>query len=300
MAHFAQRSRVLVIEPDDLARDILGRYLTGAGLECVAVSTWPTALPANTSPDSIEAVVVGTWGDDVKPLAAVEADPTLGRAPRIRICDMLSAPVGAKADALERPTRRGALLGQLSRLFLSGIVLPAEAPRLESQPLPVEPLRVLLAEDNPVNQKVASLQLDKLGHGVQAVGDGQAAFSAYIADPDRYDLILMDCQMPVLDGYGATRQIRAWEAEHAPGRHITIVAMTANAMTGDREACLTAGMDDYLTKPVTRQALADTLARQRRDATNDAQPEEPHSVGVDPANGFSSAQSLADGTGGFP
>ena len=301
MAQLERGRHVLVIEPDDLARDIVGLYLVGAGVQCTAVAQWPVETHAGVQHNAFDAVVVGTWGDDASLVAAVEADPVIGRAPRVRIYDMLSAPAGARLDALERPTRRGALLGCLGQLFSSGPALPVETPRPEPQPASavVERLRVLLAEDNPVNQKVASLQLDKLGHRVEAFSDGEGAFAAYIADPNRYDLILMDCQMPVLDGYAATRQIRAWEAEHTPTRHITIVAMTANAMTGDREACLAAGMDDYLTKPVTRQALADTLARQRRDLTANATPEDSKPVDADLTTGTLSGRSLADGTGGF-
>ncbi len=300
LTRFAQSRRVLVIEPDELARDILDRYLTGAGLRCAAYTQWPAETQPGARPDEFDAVVIGTWGDDASVVTAIEADPSLGRVPRIRIYDMLSAPAGGRADALERPVRRDALLCQLGRLLSSGMSLRLEAQRHEPQVAApsVEPLHVLLAEDNPVNRKVASLQLDKLGHMVEAVGDGEAAFAAYIADPSRYDLILMDCQMPVLDGYAATRQIRAWEAEHTPSRHIPVVAMTANAMTGDREACLSAGMDDYLTKPVTRQALADTLVRQKREATSGVPSEDRQPIDVDPTSGFLSGQTLADGTGG--
>jgi CheY-like chemotaxis protein len=80
-------------------------------------------------------------------------------------------------------------------------------------------------------------------------------------EPERFDLILMDCQMPVLDGFEATRRIRAWEAGQPHSPHIAIVAMTANAMAGDREACLSSGMDDYLSKPVKRQDLSEVLGR---------------------------------------
>jgi CheY-like chemotaxis protein len=117
---------------------------------------------------------------------------------------------------------------------------------------------ILLAEDNPTNRKVAMLQLEKLGWRVEVVENGRLAVEAYLARPHAYRLILMDVQMPEMDGYAATRAIR--KAELTSGRHIQIVAMTANAMQGDREVCLAAGMDDYISKPVTLEPLAKMLA----------------------------------------
>ena len=105
---------------------------------------------------------------------------------------------------------------------------------------------------------------DTLRCVVEVVNDGAAAVAAYQAAPARYHLILMDCQMPVLDGFEATRAIRTWEAGQPQSRHVSIIAMTANAMAGDRELCLAAGMDDYLARPVGRQALSEALDRYRR------------------------------------
>ncbi len=117
-------------------------------------------------------------------------------------------------------------------------------------------LRILLAEDNAVNQKVAMRLLEQLDYRVDVVSDGQAAIAAL--QVVRYDLILMDCQMPVLDGYAATREIRRLEANE---RHIPIVALTAHAMKGADAECLAAGMDDYLSKPIDRQKLKACLER---------------------------------------
>ena len=116
--------------------------------------------------------------------------------------------------------------------------------------------RILVAEDNPVNQKVAQRLLEKLGYVVHVVADGEAAVAAWRAGA--YDLILMDCQMPLLDGYEATREIRRHEDE---GPHIPIVALTAHAMQGAAVPCIAAGMDAYLTKPIDRAALEATLTR---------------------------------------
>jgi PAS domain S-box-containing protein len=118
-------------------------------------------------------------------------------------------------------------------------------------------LRVLLAEDNPVNQRLALRLLEKMGHRVTLVDSGLTALE--LATQGRYDLVLMDVQMPGLDGLAATRHIRQWE--QATGHRTPIVAMTARAMAGDRERCLEAGMDDYLSKPVDVARLRELLAR---------------------------------------
>ncbi|MEY2505512.1 MAG: hypothetical protein QOG27_1792, partial [Verrucomicrobiota bacterium] len=107
----------------------------------------------------------------------------------------------------------------------------------------VQPLRVLIAEDNAVNRFIATAQLGKLGYAVDSASNGLEALEAFGRIP--YDIILMDCQMPELDGYEATRRLR-----EQPGHQPYIIAMTANAMQGDRELCLAAGMDNYISKPV--------------------------------------------------
>ena len=119
--------------------------------------------------------------------------------------------------------------------------------------------RVLLAEDNPINVEVASAMLEGLGLDVsRAVNGAEALHSVQAGD---YDAVLMDCQMPVMDGFAATSEIRRHERARGRERQLPIIAITANALQGDRESCLAAGMDDYLSKPFTQQALGQTLSR---------------------------------------
>jgi CheY-like chemotaxis protein len=120
----------------------------------------------------------------------------------------------------------------------------------------LRPLRILLAEDSLVNQKLALGLMGKHGHQVTAVQSGRQALDA-LAKND-FDLVLMDIQMPELDGLSATREIR--QLERQTGRHLPIVAMTAHALKGDREQCLAAGMDGYVTKPVRARELFDAIA----------------------------------------
>ena len=130
-------------------------------------------------------------------------------------------------------------------------------------PLDSRRCRVLLVEDNPVNQDVTRAMLSRLGCEVVVRASGRAGVEAFMHEA--FDLVLMDCQMPEMDGYTATREIRQWEALQAPGRQtraaVPIVAVTASAMPGDREKCLAAGMDDYLTKPFTLAGLRGILSR---------------------------------------
>jgi two-component system sensor histidine kinase/response regulator len=140
-------------------------------------------------------------------------------------------------------------------------VVPQYVPQSHTQIVPAPAAcnvatRLLLVEDNAVNQLVASRMLQRLGFNVEFATDGKKAVDMVTAN--RYDLVFMDCQMPVMDGYQATEQIRRTEP---PGRHTIIVAMTANAMQSDRERCIESGMDDYVSKPINKSEVVAVLKR---------------------------------------
>lgn len=161
------------------------------------------------------------------------------------------------AAYLSKPVKQSQLFDAIS------MVLSAQESKDYSKPLVTRHLirvsknrlQILLAEDNAVNQKLATRTLEKMGHVVTVAEDGLKAVAAWEAQ--RFDLVLMDVQMPALDGFGATRIIR--EREMACGDHVPIIAMTAHAMKGDKERCLEAGMDGYLAKPIDMNELFETI-----------------------------------------
>ena len=142
-------------------------------------------------------------------------------------------------------------------LRVLGKAQPRAAATETALPTPARPLRILLAEDNPVNQKVSLKLLHRQGHSVVLVSTGTEVLEALARDS--FDLVLMDVQMPAMNGYDATRAIRV--RERSSGDHIPVIALTAHAMHGDREICIDAGMDDYLTKPIQARALYEALAK---------------------------------------
>jgi CheY-like chemotaxis protein len=156
---------------------------------------------------------------------------------------------------LAKPARRQYLFESL-QFVLSSASSNQRGPGTDAGPEEPLGLSVLLAEDNPVNQEVARLMLEAIGCTARIAWNGAEAVNA--VRTNRYDVVLMDCQMPDVDGFTATRLIREWEAEsHRPP--LPIVALTANALAGDRERCLAAGMTAYLTKPFSIAQLREIL-----------------------------------------
>jgi len=166
---------------------------------------------------------------------------------------------GAGLLGLTKPVKHSELFEAVTSAF--GPSLPAPRETMLAVPaLSAEKLDILLAEDNPLSQKLAQYVLRKQGHALVVVDNGVAVLEAY--ERQRFDLILMDVRMPRMDGLQATAAIRQREA--SSGGHIPIIALTANAMIGDRESCLRAGMDDCLIKPIRPSALLAVVARLRK------------------------------------
>ncbi len=256
----------------------------------------PLVFLCGLSTDAYQVVKqqLGAWGVDARFLAPVpESLETLKSCPKaVILCGLAEGPPGWRFfESLHRAEVLGVLrsvllvplYGSTERTegtrvgFKEFLTLPmrpshlrslvegalparsqGEARTITAVPVQARSMgwKILLVEDNPVNQRVALAVLGKLGYQADLAANGAEAVTATAARP--YDLVLMDCQMPVMDGFEATRRIR--EAQ-AGARRVPILAMTANAMQGDRERCLQAGMDDYIPKPVTLDALRVALQR---------------------------------------
>jgi signal transduction histidine kinase/CheY-like chemotaxis protein len=263
--------RVLVVDDNATGRRFLCRQLRAWGCRPTEASGGEHGLEilASVPPDDpFGLVLVDLQMPDLdgdRTARRVRSDPRLAGVPLV-----LLAPIGdlqgatdrtaaiGFAAVLSKPIRQAALLQALTAVTgAPGEREVPAAPRPAAAPLPAPSLRVLLAEDNPTSQKVALRLLERLGCRVDVASNGREVLAALARGA--YDLVLMDVQMPGMDGFEATAAIRRDEA--GTGRHTPIVAMTAHAMEGDRERCVAAGMDDYLSKPVSSRALAEKLAQ---------------------------------------
>ncbi len=269
---FLSGLRVLVVDDNATNRFILHSQLTSWGAESVDADSGAAALGLLTqaanerSPFGLAILDIHMPDMDGFMLAqAIKSDPVICGITLVALSSVDSHAHRGTTESLEfsawlqKPARQSTLRDCLVRLRQGATAIPT--PPTEG-PAPITPhthgTRVLLVEDNPINREVAVGLLELLGYHVDSAEDGRQACT--LTTTGAYDVILMDCQMPVMDGFTATARIRERERQrHAT--HTPIIALTANAMEGDRERCLAAGMDDYLTKPFSHQALAATLAR---------------------------------------
>jgi two-component system sensor histidine kinase/response regulator len=263
------RLPAVIVDDDVMARDILSRYVNSWGLRTAVAQSADAALAMmleaaqRREPYSIAIIDLRLPHVDGFELARrIRAEPLLQETKLLLVTAFDAPNQGQEAIRagfsayLTKPIRQSELYDAIVAALCE---TNANAPT-EVRADPVSPPhgdRILLVEDNDVNRRVALRQLERLGYSAQCAGDGREALERIAREP--YDLIFMDCQMPVMDGFQATREIRKMESR--TGKRVPIVAMTANAMAGDREACLSAGMDDYLPKPIALSDVSRILRR---------------------------------------
>ncbi len=258
--------RVLVVDDNRAIREVISHYLAGWGIDCTAAESGAEALARLAAADRAgrpcHAVILDMEMPELATrIRAQYALPTPALIALTTPGNVSAAALSAAgiALALSKPVRHGLLRDALEQVLDDGGERAAATPA-EQTPAGVEHARsgrVLLVEDNAVMQRVSAGLLARLGLSVDLADNGQRALERHAEGG--YDLILMDVQMPVLDGLSATRALRATELRL--GRHTPIIAMTANALAEDRERCLAAGMDDYLAKPVRLETLAEVVDR---------------------------------------
>jgi signal transduction histidine kinase/CheY-like chemotaxis protein/HPt (histidine-containing phosphotransfer) domain-containing protein len=267
-----QGRRVLCVDDHATNRTILEAQLSAWGIRVDCVADGPTALArlraahADGQPYTLAILDYHMPGMDGLELAqAIKAEPILAPIRLVMLSSVSQRGQGATpqqvgiAAYLTKPLRQSHLYNCL-RSVMGAATGPAfVSPGMRRQEAAQVQIhaRVLVVEDNVVNQKVAGRLLENLGCRVDVAANGREAVNMLIQFA--YDVVLMDCQMPVMDGFAATAAIR--QHETSTGQHVPIIAMTANAMQGDRERCLAAGMDDYISKPVKLDELVTRLRK---------------------------------------
>jgi signal transduction histidine kinase/CheY-like chemotaxis protein/HPt (histidine-containing phosphotransfer) domain-containing protein len=262
--------RVLVVDDNATNLEILEQHVAAGGMRTETARDGFEALEqlraAQSAGDPFEIAVIDMKMprmDGIELATIMRADPDFARISMVLVTSLHASEEVSRARAagfegyLSKPVKRMDLFRALAQTV--GLAAPDAARSTVDLSLPRIEARVLLAEDNGVNQVVARNMLKALGCTWDIVPNGQEAVTAF--EREQYDIILMDCQMPVMDGYEATRVIRERERASGSGLRKPIVALTANALVGDAEQCLAAGMDAHLAKPYTRKQLASILAR---------------------------------------
>jgi len=282
--------RVLIVDDNPTNREIYAQMCAGWGYRSASAPDAQAAIQqleeAARENEPFALIILdqqmpGLTGLDLA--GVIKARPDLSSSRIIMLSSSLDCEESARAEeigvarALSKPVKRATLLEVILETFdVGGGDQTAAAPSTPPEERPVRSLHVLLAEDNPVNQAVATKRLEKLGHRVTLAPDGLKA--AEFVEERTFDGILMDIQMPQMDGFEATARIR--EIEQAQGRPPHwIVSMTAHALKGDKEKCLQAGMDDYIAKPFRVERLKEVLSDMaRKSAPSDDPASDPASA----------------------
>jgi two-component system sensor histidine kinase/response regulator len=266
--------RALVVDDNASNRAILQQHLESLGIEVAAAETSAAALAALSAEDGAR-FDLGMVDDQMPGMDGIQLAKLIRQEPRwsaLRLIllstrddhDSVSQSSRYFAAMLTKPLRRTEIFSCIARVMAMQPGATMHAPAAGSVSVVQAPAAramgpsILLVEDNPVNREVAVGMLESLGCATDAAENGWVALKAMNAAT--YDAVLMDCQMPVMDGLAATGEIRRREEASGAAR-VPIIALTANAMEGDRERCLAAGMDDFLSKPFTQQQLATLLRR---------------------------------------
>jgi signal transduction histidine kinase/ligand-binding sensor domain-containing protein/CheY-like chemotaxis protein len=261
---------VLIVDDNQTNRHILRQIVLAQGMQPVTVDSASAALQAmeegvkRATPFRLLLTDYRMPGmNGLELVHEVKSRPEFSTTTTIMLTSddyhgtaLKCAELGVEAYLI-KPVNPSELLSTIRRLLVQvkSVAAPVEKPRDRSSAPESSKLKILLAEDNLVNQRFATLLLQKMGHEIVVVGSGRQALEQ--VQRNLFDLVLMDVQMPEMDGFAATKAIRLWET--GEGSHVPIIAMTANAMKGDREMCLASGMDGYIAKPVNKSELQRTI-----------------------------------------
>jgi signal transduction histidine kinase/DNA-binding response OmpR family regulator len=273
--------RILIVDASASHLAIVKHLLEAAGMDVISLGqgehVMPTLEESLSAGNPFDACLLDLQLADLNSITLAEQIRThtssaLATIPLVATSARMEREV-AKCEAagingfLSKPIRRQKLVNMLERI-VSEAQTKATGDRVSDAGIKTQysvreelkqSVRVLLAEDNPINQKLVVLMLTKSGYDVEVAHNGQEAVDKYVTAPDTFDLIFMDVQMPEMDGLEAAETIRKFEGSSTAGSKIPIVAMTANAMKGDRDKCLAAGMDDYVTKPIKREIVFEVI-----------------------------------------
>ncbi|WP_437612075.1 ATP-binding protein [Sorangium sp. So ce834] len=267
-AEWASGRRALVVEISKSWRDVVVEHLVAWGFDAEAMASGRDAINrlelGLLEQRPFSAAVVGAQMDDLgleQFVRTVQSVPGLHRLPIVALYHMgssvaLSGLESSVVTQLPKPLRVSELYNTLQSALTGAAAAPVSKPGVEPGRI-ASKLPVLVVDDNEINRYVAMEQVEQLGLRVETASNGLEALEC--VKQKQYVAVLMDCQMPVMDGYTATQKIREWES--GIGRHTVIIALTAHALVGERDRVLAAGMDDYLAKPVRPQSLQKTLWR---------------------------------------